>query len=54
MLGRLERHPVVAPLIEGGTLREYTGRMILEGGVSAVPELVRDGVLIAEMRLVSA
>lgn len=47
MLGRLERHPVVAPLIEGGTLREYTGRMILEGGVSAVPELVRDGVLIA-------
>ncbi len=47
MLKRLERHPVVAPLIAGGTLREYTGRMILEGGIAAVPELVRDGVLIA-------
>lgn len=47
MLKRLESHPAVAPLIEGGTLREYTGRMILEGGYDAIPELVGDGVLIA-------
>ncbi|MBR3257965.1 MAG: FAD-dependent oxidoreductase, partial [Eggerthellaceae bacterium] len=46
MLKRLENHPVVAPLIAGGTLREYGGRMILEGGLNAVPELVRDGVMI--------
>ncbi len=46
MLHRLELHPTVAPLIEGGTLKEYTGRMILEGGLAGVPELVRDGVLI--------
>lgn len=47
MLKRLESHPSVAPLIAEGTLREYTARMILEGGYDAIPELVGDGVLIA-------
>ncbi|MCI9494160.1 MAG: FAD-dependent oxidoreductase [Adlercreutzia mucosicola] len=47
MLKRLEAHPVVAPLIAGGDMREYTGRMVIEGGLAGVPELVRDGVLIA-------
>lgn len=46
MLQQLEDHPVVAPLIAGGTLREYTGRMILEGGLSGVPQVVGDGVLL--------
>lgn len=46
MLQMLEQHPVVAPLIEGGTLREYTGRMILEGGLAGMPQVVGDGVLI--------
>ncbi len=46
MLERLKGHPVVAPLIEGGTLREYTGRMIIEGGLAGVPELVADGALL--------
>ncbi|MCD8316423.1 MAG: FAD-dependent oxidoreductase [Eggerthellaceae bacterium] len=47
MIKRLEHHPVIAPLIDGGTLREYSARMILEGGLNAVPELYRAGVLIA-------
>lgn len=47
MLKRLEAHPVVAPLIAGGKMSEYTGRMVIEGGIAGVPQLVRDGVLIA-------
>lgn len=46
MLERLKVHPVVAPLVEGGILREYTGRMIVEGGLAGVPRLVGDGVLV--------
>lgn len=46
MLRRLEGHPLVAPLLEGGKVIEYTGRLILEGGFDALPKLLDDGVLL--------
>lgn len=46
MLERLKAHPVVAPLIAGGTLAEYGGHVALEGGYHAVPQVVHPGALI--------
>jgi len=46
MVERLKRHPVVAPLIEGGTLIEYGGHLALEGGYDAIPQIVHDGALL--------
>lgn len=46
MVERLKRHPVVAPLIAGGTLVEYGGHLALEGGYDAVPQLVHEGALL--------
>lgn len=47
MLEDFKQHPAVAPLVAGGTLIEYSGHVVPEGGYAMVPELVRDGVLIA-------
>lgn len=46
MVERLKSHPMVAPLIAGGTMVEYGGHMALEGGHGAVPQLVHDGALL--------
>lgn len=44
----LRTHPHVHKLVKGGELREYSGHMIPERGIEAVPrELVRDGLLLA-------
>lgn len=45
MLEDFKKHPVVAPLIEGGKLLEYSGHLIPEGGYNMVPQLVADGCL---------
>jgi len=37
----------VAPLLEGGKLVEYSAHVVPEGGYAMVPDLVRDGVLLA-------
>ena len=47
MVERLKNHPVVKPLIEGGSLAEYSAHLVTEGGYNMVPELYRDGVLVA-------
>lgn len=46
MLENFRNHPAVAPLLEGGSLVEYSGHVVPEGGMGMVPTLVRDGVLI--------
>lgn len=46
MVERLKAHPVIAPLIAGGTLAEYGGHMALEGGYDAIPQIVHPGALI--------
>ena len=47
LLEDFKHHPAVIPLVEGGKLVEYSGHVVPEGGFSMVPELVRDGVLLA-------
>lgn len=46
LLEQLKNHPKIAPLIEGGTLKEYSAHMIPEGGYKKIPKLVSDGVMI--------
>ena len=46
LLEQLKTHPKIAPLIEGGTLKEYSAHMIPEGGYKKIPQLVSDGVMV--------
>lgn len=47
LIADLKAHPAIAPLIEGGELKEYSAHLIPEGGYDVMPELVADGLLIA-------
>lgn len=47
MLERFKNHPSVAPYLEGGETIEYSGHLVPEEGLHMVPELYRDGVLVA-------
>lgn len=47
MLEDFRNHPAVAPLLDGGKLVEYSAHVVPEGGYGMVPELARDGVLLA-------
>lgn len=47
MLEAFKSHPAVAPLLAGGKMIEYSGHIVLEGGLSMVPKLASDGVLVA-------
>lgn len=46
ILERLKSHPSIAPLIEGGTLKEYSAHLIPEGGYKKIPRLSDNGVMI--------
>lgn len=46
ILEALKQHPTIAPLIEGGTLKEYSAHLIPEGGYKKVPKLCANGVMI--------
>ncbi|QZN94366.1 FAD-dependent oxidoreductase [Symbiopectobacterium purcellii] len=46
MLEDFKQHPTIRPLIQGGTLLEYSAHMVPEGGLEMVPSLVDDGVMI--------
>jgi electron transfer flavoprotein-quinone oxidoreductase len=46
LLDKLKKHPSIAPLIEGGEMKEYAAHLIPEGGFNAVPQVYGDGWLI--------
>lgn len=46
LLEKLKQHPTIAPLIEGGTLKEYSAHMIPEGGYKKIPQLTDNGVIV--------
>lgn len=46
ILEQLKQHPSIAPLIEGGTLKEYSAHLIPEGGYRKVPQLCDNGVMV--------
>jgi electron transfer flavoprotein-quinone oxidoreductase len=47
LLRRLEAHPAIAPLVEGGEVKEYSAHVIPEAGLDMMPEPVGEGILVA-------
>jgi electron transfer flavoprotein-quinone oxidoreductase len=47
MMEDFKCHPAIAPLIRGGKVVEHSGHMVPEGGLSMMPELTGDGVILA-------
>jgi electron transfer flavoprotein-quinone oxidoreductase len=46
LLEKLKHHPAIAPLIEGGEMKEYCAHLIPEGGFNAVPKVYGQGWMI--------
>ena len=46
LLENMKRHPAIAPLIEGGEMKEYTAHLIPEGGFHAIPQIYGNGWMI--------
>ncbi len=47
VLEEFKRHPLIERYLEGGTLLEYSGCVVNEGGLAAVPSLSGNGFLLA-------
>jgi electron transfer flavoprotein-quinone oxidoreductase len=47
IIAAMKRHSAIAPLVEGGELREYSAHLIPEAGLSMMPEMTGHGLLIA-------
>ncbi len=47
LLEDMKAHPSIAPLLEGGEMKEYTAHLIPEGGYKAIPKLYGEGWMIA-------
>lgn len=47
ILHQMKQHPAIAPLVEGGDVKEYSAHMIPEGGYDAMPEIVGPGMVVA-------
>lgn len=47
MLAELKAHSAIAPLIEGGQVKEYSAHVIPEAGYKMMPELIGEGILVA-------
>jgi electron transfer flavoprotein-quinone oxidoreductase len=47
LIAGLKAHPAIAPLVEGGELKEYSAHLIPEGGYDTMPEIATDGLLVA-------
>jgi electron transfer flavoprotein-quinone oxidoreductase len=47
IIARLKAHSAIAPLVEGGEIKEYSAHLIPEAGLSMMPKLAGDGLLVA-------
>jgi electron transfer flavoprotein-quinone oxidoreductase len=47
IIADLKAHTAIAPLIEGGEVKEYSAHLIPEGGFNMMPELTCDGMIVA-------
>ena len=47
LIADLKAHPMVAPLVRGGELKEYSAHVIPEGGYEMMPTLGCDGMLVS-------
>ena len=46
LLEKLKQHPSIAPLIQGGEMKEYAAHLIPEGGFYAIPKVYGNGWMI--------
>jgi electron transfer flavoprotein-quinone oxidoreductase len=46
LLEEMKAHPAIAPLLEGGEMREYAAHLIPEGGYRTIPKIYGDGWMI--------
>jgi electron transfer flavoprotein-quinone oxidoreductase len=46
VIAGLKAHPSIAPLVDGGEVKEYAAHLIPEGGYNMMPTLFTDGMLV--------
>lgn len=46
LLDSFKEHPVLRELLKGTAIKEYSGHLIPEGGLNAMPQLYGDGILL--------
>ena len=46
VIAGLKNHPSIAPLVDGGEVKEYAAHLIPEGGYNMMPTLFTDGMLV--------
>ena len=47
IIAAMKRHSAIAPLVEGGEMHEYSAHLIPEAGLSMMPEMTGNGLLVA-------
>ena len=47
IISELKAHPGIAPLVDGGEVKEYSAHVIPEAGLSMMPKMTSDGMLVA-------
>jgi electron transfer flavoprotein-quinone oxidoreductase len=47
IIATLKDHPAIAPLVEGGEIKEYSAHLIPEAGLAMMPKMTGDGLLVA-------
>ena len=47
IIADLKAHPAIAPLVEGGEVKEYSAHVIPEAGLAMMPKMTGDGMLVA-------
>ncbi len=47
IIANLKNHPGIAPLVEGGEVKEYSAHVIPEAGLAMMPKMTGDGLLVA-------
>ena len=47
IIAALKEHPAIAPLVEGGEVKEYSAHVIPEAGLAMMPRMTTGGMLVA-------
>ena len=47
IIAALKEHPAIAPLVDGGEVKEYSAHVIPEAGLAMMPKMTGDGMLVA-------
>lgn len=47
IIAGLKQHPAIAPLVQGGELKEYSAHVIPEAGLAMMPRMTMPGMLVA-------